>query len=155
MKDLQKYKDLQKEYEAIDNKANELVKPLNLKRKKKWDIISDWFEGEYKLLEPTLDKLYDRQGEIEDELDILENTLWSCDFCGEYVDHYNKEASEMGFDYGDCCEQHLSRCEHCNSIGEVGANTGPNGIHYCDNCGQEYCDNCELTCDCEEEEEDE
>jgi len=74
MGDLQKYKDLQKEYEQIDNKANKIVKPLNLERKKRWDKISDWFEGEYKLLEPTLDKLYERQGEIEDELDILENT---------------------------------------------------------------------------------
>ena len=74
MKDLQKYKALQKEYEQIDVHANEIVKPLNLERKKRWDKISDWFEGEYKLLEPTLDKLYERQGEIEDELDILENT---------------------------------------------------------------------------------
>lgn len=152
---LEEIKALEKEYTELDVKANELVKPLNLERKKRWDMLSDWYEGEYAKIEDDINAMHDRQGEIEEKIEYIEGTMIHCSWCDKAVNELDKEAVENGFDYCTECYHDLDTCETCGNVGQYGVNTESNNIDICWECGTTHCDMCDVAHDCSEDEEDE
>lgn len=151
---LKELQDLEKEYAELETKANKLAKPLYNRLKINMDKAQATFEKEYALIEPQINAIHDRQADIEEKLEYLDDTMIHCSWCDKAVDELDKEAVENGFDYCTECFHDLDHCETCGALGQYGTNTEANNIEMCWECGITHCDNCDVVHECPEEEED-
>ena len=142
---------LEKEYAELETKAKMLAQPLIIERKRRWDLISDWFEKEYSKIEGKINAIHDRQADIEEKIEYLEDTMIHCKWCDKAVDELDKDAVDNGFDYCTECFHALDQCETCGAIGQYGTNTESNNIIMCWECGVTYCDSCDHECPEEED----